>query len=293
MKKLYSLCIISAGVLWGIIGIFVREFSVAGFTSMEITTLRIIVTAVAMIIFLLLKDRRKLSIRIKDSWYFIGTGIFSILFFNYCYFKTINLVSLSVAAILLYTAPIMVMIMSVILFKEKITINKLASLLMTFLGCILVTGVGFSDGSNISLITILTGLASGFGYALYSIFGRYALKRYHPFTVTTYTFIFASFGAIGITDFTNIHKIINESNFILIEILLLGLITSIIPYVLYTIGLNHIESSKASIIASVEPVVATISGIIFFNETFSISNALGVLLVILAIILLIRQPKVL
>ncbi len=293
MKKLYSICIISAGILWGIIGIFIREFSAVGFTSMEITTLRIIVTAVAMIIFLLLKDRRKLYIKIKDSWYFIGTGIFSILFFNYCYFKTINAVSLSVAAILLYTAPIMVMIMSIILFKEKITTNKLASLLMTFLGCILVTGVGFSGGANISLIAILTGLGSGFGYALYSIFGRYALEKYHAFTVTTYTFIFASFGAIGITDFTNIHKIINENNFILIEILLLGFITSVIPYVLYTIGLNHIESSKASIIASVEPVVATISGIIFFNESFSIFNALGVLLVISAIILLIGKPKAL
>ena len=114
-----SACILAAGSMWGTMGLWVRRLTAEGLDSMQILALRIVVTAVMMLVFLAVYNRKLLKIRWKDLWCFLGTGICSIVFFGYCYNRTIVLTSLSVAAILLYTAPIFVMILSRFLFGEK------------------------------------------------------------------------------------------------------------------------------------------------------------------------------
>ena len=116
--KLLAVCsILIAGTLWGTIGIFVRTLSEMEFGSMELVALRSFVTLIAMGIYLLLFKRDRFRVRFKDLWCFAGTGILSILFFNFCYFTTINLTSLATASILLYTAPVIVMLLSLLLFR--------------------------------------------------------------------------------------------------------------------------------------------------------------------------------
>ena len=78
--------IVSAGILWGSMGLFVRRLNGLGLASMEIVALRSVVTAVLMLLFLLCFDRRLLQIKWKDIWCFFGTGVCSILFFNFCCF---------------------------------------------------------------------------------------------------------------------------------------------------------------------------------------------------------------
>ena len=133
MKKFAPILILIAGVLWGSMGLFVRTLNASGLASMEIVGLRAIVTAVALFLYLLAFDRKLFKIRWKDIWCFLGTGICSIVFFNYCYFKAITMTSLSVAAILLYIAPAIVMLLSYFLFGEKLTERKLLSLVMRLL----------------------------------------------------------------------------------------------------------------------------------------------------------------
>ena len=129
-----ALYIIVAGTLWGIISIFVNQLRIIGFNSMQVVSIRVLFSALVLVFYLLLKDRQQLKIKLKDIPLFIGTGVGSIIFFNYCYFEAIDIIGgASIPALLLYTAPIFVMILSVILFKEKITKKKLISLVMTFL----------------------------------------------------------------------------------------------------------------------------------------------------------------
>lgn len=73
---------------------------------------------------------------------FLGTGLCSIVFFNICYFTAIQLTTLSMAAILLYTAPSIVMVLSILLFKEAFTPVKALCLVLAFAGCVLVSGLG-------------------------------------------------------------------------------------------------------------------------------------------------------
>ena len=185
------LFILLAGACWGSIGIFVRRLGAAGLGSMEIVALRSIFTVIFMFLFLTVYDRSLFRIRFRDLWCFAGTGIFSMVFFNYCYFRLITISSLSVAAVMLYTAPVFVMLMSAVLFRERITPVKLIALAATVVGCAFVTGI--AGGVHMTPFAILLGLGAGFGYALYSIFGRYAVQRgYHGFTINFYTFLITS-----------------------------------------------------------------------------------------------------
>lgn len=283
MKKIAPLLILLAGVLWGCLGIFVRKLNSAGLFSMDIVALRAIVTCLAMGIFLVIYDRKLFSIRLKDVWCFIGTGICSIIFFNFCYFEAVSLTSLSVAAVLLYTAPAIVMVLSFFLFQEKFSVTKIVSLIMTFVGCLLVTGIVTNPG-HVTVMGILVGLGAGFGYALYSIFSRYALNRgYNTLTITFYTFLIAAAGSLFLADTGQIGRTALSSPALAILSIALGLLCTVVPYLTYTLGLQYVENSKASIIASIEPVTATLLGVFIFREEIDFFGVLGVVVVILAL----------
>ncbi|MDL2236618.1 DMT family transporter [Christensenellaceae bacterium OttesenSCG-928-K19] len=288
-RKTAYLAIIAAGALWGTIGIFVRTLTAAGFSPMQLIAFRAYISAAVLVVFLAIKNPGMLKIRLRDIWCFAGTGIASFVLFNYCYFIAMGETSLSVAAVLLYTAPVFVMLLSLLFFKEKMTKRKLIALILAFFGCVLVTGI-FGQNLFVTKTGIIAGLLSGFLYALYSIFGRYALNRYHTFTVTAYTFVFASIGVTPMADLGSIPAILGDNPSLLLFILLFAAVSGILPYLLYTAGLSRVESGQASIIASVEPVVATIIGVLFFHESLTPAGVLGVIAVISALFVLNLRP---
>ncbi len=156
-----SLLIIAAGIFWGSMGIFVRELTeLVGFSSIQIVCVRLIVAAIAFSLILLVKEPGGFKIQPRDIPLFLGLGLCSILFFSTCYFTAIRMMTLSVAAILLYTSPIWVMLMSVLLFHEKITGRKLLALALSFAGCICVSGIASGSG-GITPAGIVIGLCSG------------------------------------------------------------------------------------------------------------------------------------
>ncbi len=289
-KRLPYFFVIIAAALWGTIGIYGKYLSAAGFSTLQIVSVRAFVSALSIFLFLLVRDRRLLRIEVKDFPYFIGTGIISIVFFNWCYFIAIEKTSLSVAAILLYTAPAFVMIFSAVLFKEKMTRRKVTALVLTFAGCVLVTMFTKGTSHGISVSGILAGLGSGLGYALYSIFGRYALKKYDSYTVTLYTFVFASAFLLPTSNIKGTILLLHNQS-VLVYAVLLGVLATVLPFVLYTKGLSQLETSKASIIATIEPVVAAIIGIAFFREPVSLSKVTGILLVIFAVSILVEKDR--
>lgn len=287
MKKLAVLLVVIAGTLWGIIGYFVRAFLELGLSSMQIVSIRMVISAVLFSLFALIFNRKLFKIKLKDLWCFLGSGIVSVAFFSFCYFKAIEYSSLSVASILLYTAPIFVMLFSALLFKEKLTALKIVSVALAFMGCLFVTGV-ISNGGNITLASVLYGLGSGVCYALYSIFSRFALDRnYSPLTITLYTFIFAFIASLCIIDIKPVINVMTNSVNDLIFCIAFAILSCVLPYVTYTLGLKYIAPSTASIVASIEPVVATITGAILFNEAVQFPYGyIGIALVVLSIVLI-------
>lgn len=281
-----TILIILAGCFWGSMGIFVRKLGTYGFNSLQIVSIRVTLAALIFSLVLLVKDRVGFKISIHDLPLFLGLGFGSILFFTVCYFSAITMMSLSTAAILLYTSPVWIMLMSVMFFHEKLDRRKLIALALAFMGCILVSGI---SGGGVTPIGLLVGLGSGIGYGLYSILGTIALRKYSPYTVTTYTFIFAAVGSWIICRPADMfYKFSNaaDSGFLIAFCCLTALITAVIPFLAYTCGLQNVEASKAGIIATIEPMVATLIGILVFSEPLTLMSGLGILLILSAVIIL-------
>ena len=140
-------------------------------------------------------------------------------------------------------------------------------------------------------MTLLFGLGAGFGYALYSIFSRFALQKgYHPITVTAYIFLFGAFGGLFLCDVGGIVRVASDGGNLLY---LVGytLITTIIPYTAYTCGLKYVENGVAAVLACIEPVMATIFGIFFYRELPSLVGWAGIVLVLIAMAILNLEPK--
>ena len=280
-----SLSVVMAGVLWGMMNIFVKNMSAAGLDSEQIAGIRMLVAVILFTAIVFIKDRSKLKIRPKDIWMFIGTGIVSLVLFNICYFYTIIHGQASIAVVLLYTSPIFIMLLSAILFKEKITGRKLMALVLTFAGCLLVAGL-IGGEYQLSGMVLLTGVLSGFLYSLYTIFGRFALEKYDTLTVTAYTFIFGFIGTIPISGYGKTFRLFAESPYLILWSIGIGIVCTIMPYFLYTWGLQRIESGKAAILVAVEPVVGAVIGMTVFKENHNALKIIGICCIIAAIVLL-------
>ena len=283
MQK-YTASVITAGCLWGLMGLFTRTLATYGVDSTGAIVLRCGIAALLFAVTLFVRDPKQFRIRLKDIWCFIGTGICSLVFFNYCYFNAIQQTSLAVAALLLYTAPVFVMLMSLLCFGEAFTRTKALALLLTFSGCACVTGV-FGSSLTLTLSGLLYGLGSGFGYALYSIFGKYAVRKYSSLTITAYTFYLALAASWPLADF-DYQRLAAIDMPSIVSALGLGLLCAVLPYLLYTKGLEQIEAGQASILATIEPFVAAAVGVIFFAEALTPVKIIGMGLIFAAIAVL-------
>lgn len=284
MEHRATLSVIAAAALWGLISLFVKGLTAAGLDSMQIVAVRCILGAVVMVLVLAVKWPDRLKVHWRDLWYFIGTGIFSLVFFNWCYFTAIRESAVSVAVVLLYTSPIFVTLLSALLFREPLTGRKLAALALTFVGCVLVAGL--AGGQAISLRVLLIGLGSGLGYGLYSIFGRVALRKYDTLTVTTYTFLFSCLGVLPLCRPAELFRLVTADGSTLFMALAIALLCTVAPYLLYTWGLQRMETGRAAILATVEPLVGALLGLFLYREDATPAKLAGMALIFLAVFLL-------
>lgn len=275
--------ILAAAALWGIIGVWNRRLMAGGLSPYSIVVVRNCGGLVLLTAVMALQDRSVFRVERQHLKYFFGTGVVSVVLFTVCYFSCQEICSLAVASILLYTAPAIVVVLSALLWREPVTKKKLLALGLTLVGCALVCGV-FSGALTVTGGGIALGLGAGFFYALYSIFGRYALAHYGPMTVTVWTFVFAGVASLVLVRPAELAALAQPS----MALTAVGLVvcSTVLPYILYTRGLARVEAGKASILASLEPVVASVAGVVLFGEPMSPLTAAGIVCVLAGVYIL-------
>ena len=282
-KLIAYACILGAAFLWGIIGIWNRRLMASGVSPTSIVVIRNIGSMLLLSAIFTVKDRSMFRVKKEHLKYFFGTGVISVVLFTLCYFSCQKVCSLAVASILLYTAHSFVVILSAILWKEPITKKKVTALALTLFGCALVCGI-FAGELAVTVTGILFGLGAGFFYALYSIFSRYALKHYSALKCTLWMFIFAGVASVFLIRPTELAVLMNFEEGL--TALILVVLSTGTPFLLYTTGLSYVESGKASIIASFEPVVAALAGVLVFGEPMGVSMIVGILCILTGVCIL-------
>ena len=287
MKKIYLILPILAGIMFGSTGIFVRTLTENGVDSTTLLFLRFSIAIIYMILAILLTDRNLFKINKSDTPLFILCGL-CILGLNLCYNHSINSVPLSLAAILLSTAPVFVLIFEYFTFGEKITSIKVLCVILVLIGCTLVTGLLEENTIEISLIGIIAGIISAIFWAIYSVSSRKSIDMgRHTFTILLYSLITITIVTIPFTNFTQIANFINLNvTYNILFLILHSLVSFALPYIFITISLNHLDAGTAVILSSGEPIAALLFGMIFYSEMPTFLMACGVFITIMALIML-------
>lgn len=290
MKRKAILLVILAGICWGTSGIFSHILAPYGFTALHMTTLRGTVSTLLLLGYLLICHRDWLKATRSQLLLFLCSGV-SLFGTCFSYFAAMRVISVSVAVMLMYTAPVLVMIFSVSFLGEKFTPFKGISIALMLAGCALVSGV--AGGVSLNVPGLLLGLLAGVCYASYNIFTRIAMQKgCRSLTTTFYSALMMSLIALAVSRPWQMAECVVKKPALTIPVALgLGIVTFALPYLVYTVALREIPAGTASALSIVEPMSATVFSVAFLDEKLTVPAVCGIVLILLAVFLLSREEN--
>ena len=282
-----------AGMLWGTIGLFSTLLSKLGMDSSAVAFFRLLAASILLVPILIVKGKGFSLFRISKKGLISCAliGFISQAFYNLCYMKAIEMGGMATAAVLLYTSPVFVAIMSRVLFKEPLGRNKLAAIAINIIGCVLtVTGGDFS-AVKLTGFALLMGVLAGFTYGTMPIFSRFGADNEDPYTSAFYGlalgalllfFIVRPYNGMG-----------TEWNWQIVLVLIgFGIVPSALGYIVYFGGLSKVkETSVVPVLASIETVAASVIGLVVFGQSLSLGKVAGIALVVCSILIMNLKKK--
>jgi len=284
LRKGYIFVIIAA-LLWGVSGSSAKFLFNSGITPFQLVQLRL--TLSVGILFGVLAALRPslLRISIKDIGYFIFFGTVGMAGVQFTYLYAISKINVATAVLLQYMAPFFIVIYSALFLKEKPSRATTLALVSAFTGCYIVVGAYNLSILSMNLSGVLSAILSAIAFAWYGIYGEYGMRRYDPWTVLFFAFVFAAL--VWNIAHPPLEAFFHEYTWIQWGwILYIALFGTLVPFGLYLKGVNLIRAARAGITATLEPIVAGILSAVFLNEILSPLQIFGGVLVIAAVILL-------
>ena len=290
MKTRAFIFIVLAGIFWGTSGLFVHFLAPYGFTSIQMTAMRAAVSFIVMAVYVLIKNRSLFKAKPKEILLFLGSGISFLLTATF-YFTSMQLSSVATAVVLMYTAPAIVMVYSVLFLGERLTKVKAISVAVMLIGCCLVSGV--VGGMKFNALGILFGVLSGISYSAYNILTKIEMKKgSSPISTTLYNFLFSSVGAIAICNPASLFENFSSRPAFTVPVMIAcGIVTCIAPYFLYTVAMKTLPAGTASALGIVEPMAATVFSIVVLHESLNVFSAIGIIMILGAVFLLGREDE--
>ncbi|WP_456422959.1 EamA family transporter [Thermococcus sp.] len=280
MKRGYILVFLSAS-MWGTLGIFATYIYRYGVDSFTMVFFRVLFALIILGTYIALVFRENPFTR-ERLWFYAVYGLVGVFGFYTLYFYTVKISSVGFAVLLVYTAPAFSVLLGRLIFREPITPEKGLALVMVLLGVLLVAGnVDF----NVSNLALVTGIATGFIYAIYGVLAKFGVRNERPERVLFMTLLF---GLLFLAPFSRFSIPSGAVPYLLG----LAFFPTFLGYTLYNHALKEVEVSRASIVATIEPVVAIILAYILFGEELTPLQLFGGALIIGASILVhIREEK--
>lgn len=261
-----------AAVLWALIGLFTPALLDLGLTATEIAFWRAAIGGVCFVLHAALRRQLRVGSG-RDAAGLTVFGVVAVGVFYVALARAIELGGVSLAWILLYTAPGWVAIAAVTLLGEHVDRIRRVLVAVTVLGVVLVA-IGGGDGVRVSFASLAWGLASGLAYASWYVGGKRFLRRYSAVTVSAWILVV---GALVLLPLAPLQALPTEAWWLLLG---LGVVSTYLPVLAYYSGLATVDASRAAIVATVEPVVALVVAVLVEGERLEPIAAVGGLLVL-------------
>ncbi|WP_077622498.1 DMT family transporter [Sediminibacillus massiliensis] len=270
-----------AAICWGISGGIADILMNNGWDPLVISLYRGAVGFICFFAWFLFRFRQNFSSRLFIWSLLAGVGVAGNFTF---YFLSIQASSIAVAATLMYTAPVFVLLISFILKIERSTWFKWACIFGVLLGIILLTGAYNADSISVNLLGAAAGLAAGLSYALF-IFGfKNASSNGKPQTALTIAFFSFCVILFLFADNDEAASVVTSSD--AGWFLLLGIVGAGISFIFYVIGIRRTAPTTASMVAMIEPVTASLFGVLLLGDHLTFIQILGMVIILVTITVL-------
>lgn len=279
-KRLASfVSVVLAACLWGSLGIFGRFLYQYGLTPLSVVTAKNLVAALTLFAVALVVKPSMLLVEKRTLSLLALNGLVSVSLLNWLYFTTVFLAGAGIAALLLYTAPVFVVLLSRVFLKQSLTGKKILALVLVIAGLFFLTGVPTTAANRIPHTALATGLLSGLTWAFYSLFTKPLLKKIPGVPLLFYVFGFGFLFLFLLQPQTLLGMHLPARGWGLL--MGLGLIPTAGAYLLYNRGLKSLDAAVASIIATIEPVSAIMQESLFFGRVLQGPEVAGAALILL------------
>lgn len=293
-----ALMVIGCAILWGTVGVTTRGiYTVSdanplsiGFFRLAFSVPVLLALAVRSVGGNLLAPRTGVApAQGRDAALMVGLGAMMALY-QVAYFAAIPRLGVTIAVIItICSAPIMVAVLSAILFKEKVTTRVLFALGAAIAGTTLLALQQPVDaGKGVDLTGILFALGSGLGYATLTLFSRALAERYHPLQPITIAFTIGALLLLPIALGSGLTVDFPAVGWGLL--IYLGIVPTALAYWVFLLALRTVPPTIASILTLLEPLTSAILAAVIFGETLAPLGWVGAALLLVALaVLLFRR----
>lgn len=256
-------------VIFGTIGLFVKNIFLP---SAEIACYRAVIAVAVLAVVMLVTGRfSTLQINKKDLWKLVLSGL--AMGFNWIFlFEAYRHTSVAISTLSYYFAPTLVVLISVVILKEKLKVRQILCFLGSTVGLILCIGVSGKGGND--LIGILYGLSAACFYATIVLLNK-VMGEIDGLTRTFLQFVSASILLVIYVSFTGGFHLGSISGLSLCNLLLLGVVHTGITYYLYLTSLSDLQGQQAAILSYIDPMIAVVISVTLLGEAVSCLQLLG------------------
>lgn len=280
MRNLSLGLVALSAILWGIAGGLGGFLMDKGWDPLIISFYRGAVGLVCLLVWFLFRPTRLTKLLVL--WAIVaGIGVAGNFVF---YFISIAESSVAVAATLMYTAPIFVLVISFVFRLEKPSLFKFGAIAFVIVGIVLLTEVYSIDSNQVTTLGLAAGLGAGLAYALF-IFGfKYASDHGEPQGILMIAFLTFTFIMLFFVDLKDTVSVVSSPD--VWWMILLGVFGAGLSFFLYVIGLKRTSPTSASIVAMVEPVTASLFGFFILSQQLNVIQMSGMAIILLTVTVL-------
>lgn len=272
---------------WGFSGNLAKFLMKRAIDPLALTQTRSLVTATVLLVFLLVTGPSVLRLTRTTLLWAAGFGI-SLAATQVFYFSAIERLNVSAAILLEYLAPAVVVFYGWLFLKRSMTKSTLGSLVSVLAGAALVVKAYDPAALSLSAAGVAFGLGAAIAFSAYILVGEHlqklgmgvATQLFYGFALTTVVLTIVQ------PPWRTAPQALEPSNLGLLA--LVGVLGTLLPFACFFASLRYIDAGRATIVSTLEPVVAGVVAFIWFGEGFASLQLLGAALIIAAIVALQR-----
>lgn len=283
-QKFGILLVICCGIMWGISGVLGQYvFQVSDVNSTQITVLRQFISGVVLLLISFMKNGKRSFAIFKGGKKFIGFFLFAltgIMGVQYTYFLAIENSNAATGTVIQFTYIIMILIYTALVLKKTPKIYETVAILCAFVGIFLIATHGSINSLAVSKEALFWGLVSAVCFSIYCLYPQELYREFDLINVIGWGSLIAS---IVLACITKTFYLPSMSPIVFVSCMGVAIVGTLIPFILYGMGIGILGSVKASLFVTVEPISSGILTWICFGTKFTFPDIFGFFLILGAI----------